>query len=257
MIKKHSRKDGGIVMGRLENKVAVITGGAQGMGASHVRLFVKEGAKVVFTDLNEEGGNALANELGENVRFVKQDVTNSEDWATVITETEKAFGPINILVNNAGISMSVPLMEMTEEQYRKIVDINQVSVFLGMKGVIPSMQKVGGGSIINISSINGLVGGAIGYTDTKFAVRGITKAAALQLGGLGIRVNSVHPGVIETPMVTQGDAVEQIKEFAKHIPVQRIAKPEEVSNMVLFLASDESSYSTGSEFVIDGGLTAM
>lgn len=244
-------------MGRLENKVAVITGGAQGMGASHVRLFVKEGAKVVFTDLNEEGGNALANELGENVRFVKQDVTNSEDWATVITETEKAFGPINILVNNAGISMSVPLMEMTEEQYRKIVDINQVSVFLGMKGVIPSMQKVGGGSIINISSINGLVGGAIGYTDTKFAVRGITKAAALQLGGLGIRVNSVHPGVIETPMVTQGDAVEQIKEFAKHIPVQRIAKPEEVSNMVLFLASDESSYSTGSEFVIDGGLTAM
>jgi len=244
-------------MGRLENKVAVITGGAQGMGASHVRLFAKEGAKVVFTDLNEEGGNALANELGANVKFVKQDVTNADDWATVITQTEKAFGPINILVNNAGISMSIPLMEMTEEQYRKIVDINQVSVFLGMKAVIPSMQKAGSGSIINISSINGLVGGAIGYTDTKFAVRGITKAAALQLGGLGIRVNSVHPGVIETPMVTQGDAVEQIKEFAKHIPVQRIAKSEEVAKMVLFLGSDESSYSTGSEFVIDGGLTAM
>jgi len=148
-------------------------------------------------------------------------------------------------------------MEITEEEYRRIIDINQVSVFLGTKAVVPSMQKAGGGSIINISSINGIVGGAIGYTDSKFAVRGFTKAAALQLAHLGIRVNSVHPGVIETPMVTQGDAVEVIKEFAKQIPVGRMAQPEEVSNLVLYLASDESSYSTGSEFVIDGGLTAM
>ncbi|BAC12285.1 2O-beta-hydroxysteroid dehydrogenase [Oceanobacillus iheyensis HTE831] len=244
-------------MGRLENKVAIITGGARGMGASHVRLFAKEGAKVVFTDLNEEGGLALANELGENVKFVKQDVTNADDWETVISETEEAFGPVNVLVNNAGISLSIPLMEMTEEQYRKIIDINQVSVFLGMKAVVPSMQKAGSGSIVNISSMNGIVAGAVGYTDSKFAVRGATKAAAVQLGGLGIRVNSVHPGVIETPMVTKGDAVEQIKEFAKQIPSKRMAQPEEVSNMVLFLASDEASYSTGSEFVIDGGLTAM
>lgn len=175
----------------------------------------------------------------------------------VIEEAENTFGPVNILVNNAGISMSKSLMEITEEEYRRIIDINQVSVFLGTKAVVPSMQKAGGGSIINISSINGIVGGAIGYTDSKFAVRGFTKAAALQLAHLGIRVNSVHPGVIETPMVTQGDAVEVIKEFAKQIPVGRMAQPEEVSNLVLYLASDESSYSTGSEFVIDGGLTAM
>ncbi|MEK4229449.1 glucose 1-dehydrogenase [Solibacillus sp. FSL H8-0538] len=244
-------------MNRLSGKVAIITGGARGMGATHVRMLVGEGAKVVFTDLNEEGGLALAQELGENVKFVKQDVTNAADWETVINETENTFGPVNILVNNAGISMNKTIAEMTEAEYRKILEINQVSVFLGMKAVLPSMQKTGNGSIINISSMNGIVGGAIGYTDTKFAVRGMSKAAALQFGPLGIRVNSVHPGVIETPMVTEGDAVEVIKEFSKHIPMRRIAKPEEVSNLVLFLASDESSYSTGSEFIIDGGLTAQ
>lgn len=244
-------------MSRLENKVAIITGGARGMGEAHVRRFVSEGAKVVFTDINEESGNALASELGENAKFIRQDVTKAADWEGVVTETENSFGPINILVNNAGISLSKSIFEMTEEDYRKIVDINQVSVFLGIKSVLPSMQKTGNGSIVNISSMNGLVGGAVGYTDTKFAVRGITKAVAIQVAGLGIRVNSVHPGVIETPMVTEGDAVEVIKEFAKHIPIQRMASPEEVSNLVLYLASDESSYSTGSEFVIDGGLTAM
>ena len=128
-------------MGRLDDKVAIITGGARGMGASHVRTFVKEGAKVVFTDLNEEGGQALANELGENVKFVKQDVTKADDWETVITETVNTFGPVNILVNNAGISMNKTIFDMTEEDYRKIVEINQVSVFLGMKAVVPSMQK--------------------------------------------------------------------------------------------------------------------
>lgn len=244
-------------MERLTGKVVIITGGARGMGESHVRKFVSEGAKVVFTDLNEEGGQALAAELGENVKFVKQDVTKAADWDHVVAETEKAFGPVNVLVNNAGISMSKSLFDMTEADYRKIVDINQVSVFLGIKATAPSMKKTGNGSIVNISSMNGLVGGAVGYTDTKFAVRGMTKAAALQLAPLGIRVNSVHPGVIETPMVTQGDAVDTIKEFSKHIPLQRLAQSEEVSNLVLFLASDESSYSTGSEFVIDGGLTAM
>lgn len=244
-------------MGRLNNKVAVITGGAAGMGESHVRLFVSEGAKVVFTDINEDAGLKLEKELGTNVKYIKHDVTDKSGWDMVIQTTEELFGPIQILVNNAGISMNKSIMDITEEQYRKIVDINQVSVFLGMKAVIPSMQKSGSGSIINISSINGLVGGAIGYTDTKFAVRGMTKAAALQLSPQGIRVNSVHPGVIETPMVTSGDALEVINEFAKQIPLRRIAKPEEVSNLVLYLASDESSYSTGAEFVVDGGLTAM
>ncbi|WP_332646587.1 glucose 1-dehydrogenase [Lysinibacillus sp. 54212] len=244
-------------MARLEGKVAIITGAARGMGASHARRFIAEGAKVVLTDLNAEEGTALANELGENALFVKQNVTNAEDWANVVAEAEKAFGPVNVLVNNAGITMAKSILQTTEEEYRRIVDINQISVFLGLKSVIPSMQKAGGGSIVNISSINGIVGGAVGYTDTKFAVRGMTKAAAMECSHYGIRVNSVHPGVIETPMVTQGDVADQIKEFAKHIPLKRVAKPEEVSNLVLFLASDESSYSTGSEFIVDGGITAM
>ena len=244
-------------MERLKNKVAIITGGARGMGATHVHLFVSEGAKVVFTDLNEELGRLLEQQIGDNVKFIKHDVTDAAGWEKVVEETEIIFGQVDILVNNAGISMNKSLLEVTEAEYRKIVDINQVSVFLGIKAVAPSMEKAGKGSIINISSINGLVGGAIGYTDTKFAVRGLTKAAALQLAPLGIRVNSVHPGVIETPMVTEGDSYELIKQFAKQIPIRRMATPEEVSNMVIYLASDESSYSTGSEFVIDGGLTAM
>ena len=206
-------------MARLEGKVAIITGAARGMGAAHARRFVAEGAKVVLTDLNVEEGTALANELGENALFVQQNVTSADEWANVVAQAEKAFGPVNVLVNNAGISVSKSFLQMTEEEYRRIVDINQVSVFLGLKTVVPSMQKAGGGSIINISSINGIVGGAVGYTDTKFAVRGMTKAAAMECSHYGIRVNSVHPGVIETPMVTQGDAVEAIKEFAKHIPV--------------------------------------
>lgn len=244
-------------MTRLSGKIVIVTGGARGMGAAHARRFVAEGAQVVITDLNEEAGQELALELGEQALFIKQDVTKADDWANVISTAENKFGHVNVLVNNAGISISSNIEHMTEEQYRKIIDINQVSVFLGIKAVLASMKQAGGGSIVNISSINGLVGGAPGYTDSKFAVRGITKAAAIEFAQYGIRVNSVHPGVIETPMVTEGDAVEQIKAFAKMIPLQRMAQSEEITNLVLFLASDESSYSTGSEFVADGGLTAM
>ncbi|WP_117170730.1 glucose 1-dehydrogenase [Paraliobacillus sediminis] len=244
-------------MNRLNDKFAIITGGASGMGASHARLLVKEGAKVIIADILEEEGQALAKELGENAQFIKLDVTKATNWDEVVSESEKAFGPINVLINNAGISMNKSIEDITEEEYRRIININQVSVFLGMKAIIPSMKKASGGSIVNISSMNGLVGGAIGYTDTKFAVRGMTKAAALGLAHYGIRVNSVHPGVIETPMILNEDSKDVIKEFAKHIPTGRVAKPEEVSNLVLFLASDESSYSTGSEFVVDGGLTAQ
>lgn len=244
-------------MGRLENKVAIVTGAAQGMGAAHAKRFIEEGAKVVITDLNEEKGAALASSLGQNAIFVKHNVTSEEDWAAVITKAEEAFGPVHILVNNAGISVNKGLQTLTLDDYRKIVDINQVSVFLGMKAIIPSMQKVENGSIVNISSMNGLVAGVVGYTDTKFAVRGMTKAAAIELAGYGIRVNSVHPGVIATPMTQQEDAKAAIEEFSKFIPLKRVAQAEEVTNLVLFLASDESSYSTGSEFVIDGGLTAQ
>ena len=244
-------------MKRLEGKVAIITGAAQGMGASHARKFVEEGAKVVLTDLNKEKGEALSAELGENALFVSQNVTSAEDWANVVAEAEKTFGKVDVLVNNAGITMAKSILQTTEEEYRRIVEINQVSVFLGMKTVIPAMQKAGGGSIVNISSMNGLVAGAIGYTDTKFAVRGMTKAAAIECANYGIRVNSVHPGVIATPMVVQEDTKAAVEAFSKHIPLKRVAEPEEVSNLVLYLASDESSYSTGSEFVIDGGMTAV
>ena len=244
-------------MKRLEGKVAIITGAAQGMGASHARKFIEEGAKVVLTDLNKEKGEALSAELGENALFVSQNVTSAEDWAKVVAEAEKTFGKVDVLVNNAGITMAKSILQTTEEEYRRIVEINQVSVFLGMKTVIPAMQKAGGGSIVNISSMNGLVAGAIGYTDTKFAVRGMTKAAAIECANYGIRVNSVHPGVIATPMVVQEDTKAAVEAFSKHIPLKRVAEPEEVSNLVLYLACDESSYSTGSEFVIDGGMTAI
>ena len=244
-------------MARLEGKVAIITGAAQGMGAAHARKFIEEGAKVVLTDLNEEKGQAFAAELGENAIFVKQNVSSSEDWQKVVEAAEEAFGKVNVLVNNAGITMAKSILQVTEEEYRRIVEINQVSVFLGMKTVIPAMQRAGGGSIVNISSMNGIVAGAVGYTDTKFAVRGITKAAAVECANYGIRVNSVHPGVIATPMVVQEDTKAAVEAFSKHIPLKRVAQPEEVSNLVLYLASDDSSYSTGSEFIIDGGLTAM
>ncbi len=245
-------------MGKFDGKVVLITGGARGQGASHTRKFHEEGAKVVFTDILEEEGKALANELGDNVRFFKHDVRSADDWEKVVAETESTFGPINVLVNNAGIVINKKLEEMTEEEYRRVIDINQVGVFLGLKTVVPSMKKAGGGSIINISSINGLRGkpGTIAYDASKFAVRGMTKTAAVELAEYGIRVNSIHPGIIETPMIAQGDVKETAAALAEIVPLKRVGQPEDITNLVLFLASDESSYSTGSEFVVDGGVTA-
>ncbi len=242
---------------KLENRVAIITGAAQGMGASHARVLASEGAKVVITDISEEKGQAVANEIGENAIFIKHDVTKWEDWVNVVAKAEEAFGPVNILVNNAGIAFVKLIEEITEEEYRKTIDINQVSVFFGMKAVVPSMKKTKNGSIVNISSIAGLTGlpGGVTYCASKFAVRGMTKVAALEFAQYGIRANSIHPGLIDTPLL-QGDGNEStVEELKKSIPMNRIAQPEEVSNMVLFLASDDSSYSTGSEFVIDGGST--
>ena len=244
-------------MARLQDKVIIITGAAQGMGETHARLCMAEGAKVVLTDINSEKGEALAKELGDSALFIKHDVTNENDWAKVVEETQAKFGQVDVLVNNAGITTHKSILDTSLGDYRKILEINQVSVFLGMKAIIPSMKEAKQGSIINISSINGLVGGAIGYTDSKFAVRGMTKAAALECAPHGIRVNSIHPGVIATPMIMQGDTKDAVEAFAKTIPMRRVAQPEEVSGMVLFLASDDSSYSTGSEFIVDGGLTAQ
>ncbi len=241
---------------RLKGKVAIITGAAQGMGASHARLFIEEGAKVVLTDLNVAKGEQLAKNLGDNALFVKHDVTVSSDWDNVIQQTQQKFGRIDVLVNNAGIVYIKSLFDVTEDDYKKIFNINQLSVFLGTQKVGRVMKEQSSGSIINISSISGLVGGAIGYTDTKFAVRGLTKAAALELANYGVRVNSVHPGVIDTPMIHQGDSEAQIDAFAQSIPFKRVARPDEVSKCVLYLASDDSSYSTGAEFIVDGGLSA-
>lgn len=227
------------------------------MGEVHAKKAIAEGAKVVITDINEEKGQKTSEALGEQALFIKHDVTKQEDWERVVDQVLKQWDKIDVLVNNAGITYNQSIEELSLEDYMKIVNINQVSVFLGIKTVSRVMKQQENGAIINISSMNGLVGGAIGYTDTKFAVRGMTKAAASALSPFNIRVNSVHPGVIQTPMLEQEDVKEAVQRFEKSIPMRRIAQPEEVSNLVCFLASDEASYSTGSEFVIDGGITAL
>lgn len=244
-------------MGRLDDRVAVVTGAARGMGASHARCLAAEGARVLLTDIREDDGKSLADELGENALFVTHDVTSASDWERAITTAETTYGPVNILVNNAGIAAYTPIEECTEDAYRRLIDVNQVSVFLGMKSVIGSMSKAGSGSIINISSVAGFVGEAntVAYTASKFAVRGMTKVAAKEFGARGIRVNSIHPGVIETPMVTdtpEADAV--LKAVAATAALRRIGQPNEVSNLVAFLASDDSSFITGAAFVVDGGV---
>lgn len=244
-------------MERLENKVVIITGAAQGMGKIHAEKALEQGAKVIITDINEESGHQTESELKGEVMFIKHNVSDENDWKNVVQQTMDKWVRIDVLVNNAGITYNTPLEELTTDDYMKIVQINQLSVFLGMKTVAPIMKEQHKGSIINISSMNGLVGGAIGYTDTKFAVRGMTKAASRELSPYNIRVNSVHPGVIQTPMLEQEGVKEAVEEFKKTIPMRRVAQAEEVSNMVTFLASDDSSYSTGAEFVIDGGLTAL
>lgn len=245
-------------MGKLDGKVAIVTGAAQGMGAAHAKLLASEGAQVVITDIKEAVGQQLAAELGaDRALFVTHNVASADDWAQVVAATKEKFKRIDILVNNAGITFAKPLQEISEADYVKIFQINQLGTFLGLKAVAKEMVAQHSGSIINISSLNGLVGGAVGYTDTKFAVRGMTKAAALELAPSGVRVNSVHPGVIETPMIAQAGTADAVKAFAKAIPMKRIAKPEEVSKLVLYLASDDSSYSTGAEFVVDGGMSAQ
>ena len=242
-------------MGRLSGKVAIVTGGARGQGASHVRVMVREGAKVVLTDLLVEQGEALAAELGAAAKFIRQDVSSPADWDRVIAETEAAFGPVNVLVNNAAITFLKPFEETTFEEYQKVILINQTSVFLGMKAVAPSMRRAGSGSIVNISSIvagKGIVGN-MAYTAAKAAIVGMGKVAALELVGDNIRVNTILPGMIRTPMVEEVPA-ERLAEFNEGIPMKRMATTAEVSNLAVYLASDESSYSTGSDFVVDGGI---
>lgn len=246
-------------MNRLSGKVAVITGASRGMGAAHARGFVAEGAKVVLTDVSVKAGADLAAELGASALFIEHDVSSEAQWSRVTAAAEIKFGPVSILVNNAGIlGPTAKLAGLSETDYLRVCAVNQHSVFLGMKAVIPSMLRAGKGSIVNISSISGMVANygapSVAYVASKFAVRGLTKAAAMEYARDNIRVNSVHPGFILTPMMVEatdekgGDAVSLI-------PLGRIGNPQEVTNLVVFLASDESSYITGAEHVIDAGMT--
>jgi 3alpha(or 20beta)-hydroxysteroid dehydrogenase len=246
-------------MGRLDGKVAVITGGARGMGKSHVRHFVSEGARVVFGDVLDDKGAAVAAGLGEeSCRYVHHDVTSEADWARAVDTALDAFGALDILVNNAGVLRFATIADMPLADFRRILEVNTVGCWLGMKAVIKPMTAAGGGSIVNISSIEGFTGaaGLSAYSASKFAVRGMTKAAARELGQFGIRVNSVHPGGVLTRMVLDADGGDDRDgdAFLRAMPLARFAQPVEISRLVAYLASDESSYSTGSEFVADGGI---
>lgn len=243
--------------GKLSGKVAIVTGGSRGQGASHVRAMVREGAKVAFTDVRVELGEALAAELGASALFIQQDVSKPEDWARVVAAAEAAFGPIGILVNNAGIVFLHNIENTSFEDYQRVIAVNQTSVFLGMKTVLPSMRRAGGGSIINISSAaaNKGIPGNLAYTAAKAAIGGMSRVAAMELTADNIRVNTLLPGIIQTPMVDEPDA-DRVAAMIEAIPLKRLGSTEEVSNLVVYLASDDSSYSTGSEFVVDGGILA-
>jgi 3alpha(or 20beta)-hydroxysteroid dehydrogenase len=251
-------------MSRLEGKVALVTGGARGMGAAAVRRLHEEGASVVAADVLDDDGKALADSLqqpgsGDRVRFVHLDVTSEEEWQDVVAQTERELGKIDILVNNAGILRFNAIADTPLDEFRQVVDVNLVGVFLGMKTAIPALKRAGGGSIVNISSTEGL-GGTVfcgAYTASKFAVRGITKVAAIEYGADKIRVNSVHPGGIDTPMTRAVMDEEGRKYVAKKVSgLKRMGEADEVAAVVAFLASDDSSYCTGAEFVVDGGVTA-
>ncbi|WP_099042537.1 glucose 1-dehydrogenase [Mycobacterium neglectum] len=237
-------------MGRVDGKVALISGGARGMGAAHARALVAEGGKVVIGDILDDEGKALADELGDSARYVHLDVTEAEQWEAAVNVAVEAFGKVTALVNNAAIVALGQIGKFDMAKWQKVIDVNLTGTFLGMQAVVEEMKKVGEGSIINVSSIEGLRGAPMvhPYVASKWAVRGLAKSAAIELGPKNIRVNSIHPGFIRTPMT---------KHFPDDMvtaPLRRPGKSEEVSTFVVFLVSDESSFATGAEFVMDGGL---
>ncbi|PJE22089.1 MAG: 3-alpha-hydroxysteroid dehydrogenase [Mycobacterium sp.] len=236
--------------GRVEGKVALISGGARGMGAEDARLLVEEGARVVIGDVRDDEGRALASELGDAARYVHLDVTQLDQWEAAVATATGEFGKLDVLVNNAGIVAAGPLREFRMDKWQQVLDVNLTGTFLGMRSVVDPMTEAGGGSIINISSIEGIRGAPMvhPYVASKWAVRGVTKSAALELAPVNIRVNSVHPGFIRTPMTAH------LPEDMVTIPLGRPAEAREVATFVVFLASDEASYATGSEFIMDGGL---
>ncbi|MDI2127426.1 glucose 1-dehydrogenase [Yinghuangia seranimata] len=242
---------------QLDGKVAVITGAARGQGEAEARLFVARGARVVLTDLLEEEGEKVAAELGDAARFVRHDVSSPEDWARVVEVALAEFGTVDVLVNNAAIYWTKAFADETLEGLDRIFKVNFQGVFLGMQAVLPTMKERRSGSIVNISSQSGLEGlpSHSAYGATKWAVRGLSKTVALETGEYGVRVNSVYPGVIDTPMIAKA-GVERGEGKFPGVPLRRIAAPEEVAEVVAFLASDASSYMTGGEIVVDGGMTA-
>lgn len=249
-------------MGKLDGKVALISGAARGQGEAEARLFVEEGGKVVLADVLDGEGAVVAKDLGDAACYAHLDVTSEGDWVAAVELAKSKFGRLDVLVNNAGILKFGPIAMTSLDDYRAVIEVNQIGVFLGMRAVIPAMAANPGGSIVNISSIDGLIGmgGGVAYVASKFAVRGMTKTAAIELGSLGIRVNSIHPGGVDTPMIRpEGSPLASMdlnKMMGKQVPLGRIAEPIEVARLALFLASEDSSYCSGSEFVIDGGMTA-
>src|SRR5689334_14257734 len=242
---------------RLDGRIALITGAARGQGAAAARRFVEEGARVMLTDVLDDQGKELAAELG--AEYCHLDVSNEDEWAEAVAFTISTYGDITVLVNNAGVLHFSALAETKLADYQRVIGINQVGTFLGMRAVVESMTRAGGGSIVNVSSVEGLAGMPylVAYTASKFAIRGMTKVAAMELGQHGIRVNSVHPGAINTPMV--GEALGRpvdISPIGKKVALRRVGQPDDVAGVVLFLASDESAYCTGAEFAVDGGATA-
>ena len=249
---------------RLEDKVAFVSGGARGMGAAEAKLFAREGAKVVIGDVLDEDGRkteAEINELGGECLYVHLDVSSEDSWTSAVAETVSKFGKLDILVNNAGVVSMLKLEDIDVNEWDRVMDINAKGVFLGTKAAIPEMRKAGGGSIVNISSISGMAGqsyvSAV-YNASKGAVRIFTKSTAIQYASEGIRANSIHPGPIDTPMTAfRKDDPAAIAESVARVPIGRTGQPEDVAYGVLYLASDESSFVTGSELVIDGGFLAQ
>jgi 3alpha(or 20beta)-hydroxysteroid dehydrogenase len=249
-------------VGRLAGKIALVTGGARGIGAATVRRFVAEGARVAFTDVQDAQGAALASELGDQTAFFHHDVSSRAEWDKVVADAEARFGPINILVNNAGIAGNAsPISDETDERWHKMIAVNQTGVFHGLRAILFSMQRAGGGSIVNVSSIAGLIAwpGLVAYSATKFAVVGMTKTTAAELGRLGIRVNAIHPGIVGTNMVTDLEPTmrRMLDGAVANLPINRIADPAELASAILFFASDDSSYCTGASLAVDGGWTAL
>jgi 3alpha(or 20beta)-hydroxysteroid dehydrogenase len=240
---------------RLEGKVAIITGAARGQGAREAGIFVAEGAHVVLTDVLESGAEVAA-ELGESAVFLRQDVANEEDWSTVVQTARARFGKIDVLINNAGIFHPKSIGETSSADFDLHYRVNQRGVFLGMKSVLETMKIGGGGSIVNISSLAGLRGypDMIAYCGTKWAIRGMTKSAARELAPFGIRVNSIHPGLVDTPMMKGGLSPAALAQFISSVPLGRLAASDDVAEIATFLASDMSSYVTGAEITVDGGL---